>query len=158
VSRDERQIIPDAGVEFHRVTCTLIMGSSSTAPASGPVVGGARAGDPVDPATGLFVYEKTDHLIPDVIPIVITRKYRQLDWFGRAFGPGTGLDYQMYWVGDVTTAVDLVLGDGAKIRYNRTSAGTSHTDAVMEHTASPTGFYKSVLSWDATPGAGSWCS
>jgi RHS repeat-associated protein len=38
------------------------------------------------------------------------------------------------------------------LRFDRTSSGTSNTDAIMEHTATPTGFFKSHLSWDATRG------
>jgi RHS repeat-associated protein len=52
------------------------------------------------------------------------------------------------------TQADLVLPDGAKIHYVRTSAGTGFTDAVYVHqetqttSATPTIFYKSVLSWN----------
>jgi YD repeat-containing protein len=63
-------------------------------------------------------------------------------------------DYQMFLAGDTTTFTyaELVLGDGGRIRHDRTSAGSSNTDAIMEHTATPTRFYKSRLSWDATRG------
>jgi RHS repeat-associated protein len=154
VTRDERQVVPDAGVEFFVVKCALNMGATGSIPANAPVVGSVRVGDPVDPASGLFIYEKTDLVIPDVIPIVITRKYRQLDTTIRPFGLGASHDYQMFLAGDQTTFTyaELILGDGGRIRYDRTSGGTGHTDAIMEHTATPTGFFKSRLSWDATRG------
>jgi hypothetical protein len=158
VARDERQIMPDPGVEFFVVRCALYMGAVVSA--ESPVFAGVRLGDPVDPATGLFVYEKTDLVVPDVIPIVITRKYRQLDGTIRPFGLGGSHDYQMYLAGDQATFsyAELMLGDGSRIRYDRTSGGTGYTDAIMEHTATPTGFFKSRLSWDATRAAGRSCS
>jgi RHS repeat-associated protein len=154
VARNERQIIPDPGVEFFIVRCALPMGAPSVIPANSPVPGGPEVTDPVDPASGLFLYRKTDLVIPDVIPIVITRKYRQLDSTVRPFGLGMSHDYQMFLAGDQTTYTyaELVLGDGGRIRFDRTSSGTSNTDAIMEHTATPTGFFKSHLSWDATRG------
>ena len=78
VTRDGRQILPDDGVEFFVVTCQHTLGADAFAPAQGTVVAGERVGDPVDPATGLFVYEKTDLVVPDVIPVVVSRQYRQL--------------------------------------------------------------------------------
>jgi hypothetical protein len=154
VARSERQVIPDPGVEFFVVRCALPMGGTWTVPATTPTPGGEQVGDPVDPSSGLFVYSKTDLVIPDVIPIVITRKYRQLDSGVRPFGLGMNHDYQMLLVGDQSTYTyaDLVLGDGGRIRFDRTSSGTSNTDAIMEHTATPTGFFKARLSWDATRG------
>jgi RHS repeat-associated protein len=152
VTRNERQIVPDPGVEFFVVRCALNMGAPSSVPSTNPVLAGSRVGDPVDPATGLFVYEKTDLVLPDVIPIVITRKYRQLDTTFRPFGLGMSLDYQMFLAGDQAafSYADLVLGDGSRVRFDRISAGTGYTDAIMEHTATPTGFFKSRLSWDAS--------
>ena len=65
--------------------------------------------------------------------------------------------YQMMLVGDNTTFTfaELVLGNGAKVWYARTSPGTDSESAVMAHTgtaqhpATPTGFYGSVLTWNA---------
>jgi YD repeat-containing protein len=147
VTRDERQ-------KFFVVRCALPMGAPASVPALNPVIAGRRTGDPVDPATGLLVYEKTDLVLPDVIPIVITRKYRQLDSTLRPFGLGMSLDYQMFLAGDQATFTyaDLVLGDGSRIRYDRISAGTGYADAILEHTAASSGFFKSRLSWDASRG------
>jgi YD repeat-containing protein len=44
--------------------------------------------------------------------------------------------------------VDLILPDGGRVHYVRTSPGTSYPTAVFEHTASPTPFYKSVIAWN----------
>lgn len=154
VSPDGAQIVPDAGVEFHAVTCFFILGNDPGAPNS--VIGGAHDGDPVDLATGLFLYEKVDLVVEDVIPIVISRHYRQGDTAQgvRAFGLNTQIPYQMFLTGDTSTYTyaDLNLADGGKVRFTRISAGTSYTDAVMEHTATPTRFYKARLTWNPAHG------
>ena len=52
------------------------------------------------------------------------------------------------WSANQWTEVDLILPDGKRIHYVRTSSGTSWTDAVFEHTATPTAFYKSTIVWN----------
>jgi RHS repeat-associated protein len=159
VSADGAQIIPDAGVEFHRVTCFFPLGPESNFAFAATTVGGVRGGEPVDLATGIFTMEKTDLVLPDVIPIVIRREYRQNDAVRRngEYGPSQSFFYQMMLAGDFTTFsfADLVLANGAKVHYRRTSSGTDKVSAVMEHTGTvgtpvtPTGFYASVLRWNA---------
>ncbi len=140
VTRDGRQIMPDPGIAFRRVTCLFILGPEGNAPAMNPPPGGERDGEPVDLATGLFVLEKTDLVVEDVIPIVIQRKYRQGDSTFRPFGVGHSHGYQMFLLGDYVsyTYADLILADGGKVHYVRTSPGTGYTDAVMEHTGEST--------------------
>jgi len=155
VSADGTQIIPDAGVEFHRVTCFFSLGPPSNFAFAAVKPGGTRAGEPVDLATGIFTMEKVDLVLPDVIPIVIRREYRQNDAVARGgeYGVGQSHFYQMMLAGDYTTFTfaDLVLANGARIHYRRTSPGTDQVAAVMEHTGTvgapvtPTGFYASVL-------------
>ncbi|MBI2526320.1 MAG: Ig-like domain-containing protein [Candidatus Rokubacteria bacterium] len=151
VRRDGRQILPDPGVEYLRVGCIFTLGSDGFAPTMGPIPGAKRCCDPVDPATGLFVLEKTDLIVPDVIPIVLMRTYRP-GGLTRQFGAGANHPYFMFLVGEAVTysSADLVRADGSKIHYVRTSPGTGQTDAVMEHTATPTAFDKSQLAWNAT--------
>jgi hypothetical protein len=80
------------------------------------IIDGVRGGDPVDLASGLFLYEKTDLVVDDVIPIVIRRHYRQGDTNQgvRAFGMNTQLSYQMFLTGDSTaySYAELNLADG----------------------------------------------
>jgi RHS repeat-associated protein len=148
VSRDGRQIVPDAGVDLKRVTCYFTLGPSAAHAA--PVVAGARDGDPVDLATGFFTLEKTDLVVPDVIPIVLRRAHRPGDAAYRQLG-SSNFDYHMYLTGDATnfTWAELILADGARIRYDRIS-GTTQYDSILEHTATPTAFYKSRLAWSTT--------
>src|SRR3989304_4439352 len=72
---DGRQIPPDPEVTIYEFT-----GALATPPGLGyaPALAGARlsGGDPVDLGTGLFVMRKTDLVLPDLIPIVLTRTYR----------------------------------------------------------------------------------
>ena len=150
VTDDGKQIVPDQGVKFYSFTGAGASFPQLPAPARGPVLGGARGGDPVDLRTGLFVHEKTDVFLPDVLPITLTRTYRQLDTVIRSFGMGTSHPYEMFLTGTpgVFTFVNLVLADGRQIHYDRISPGTGFADAVLEHVATPTRFYKSRITWN----------
>jgi hypothetical protein len=148
VSEDGRQIVPDVGVEFKRLGCGYVLGPDQAFAA--PIVAGLRAVDPVDLGTGLFTMEKVDLMLPDVIPIVIQRQYRPGNISPRVFGDSISHSYAQYLVGDQTTFsyTQLVLPDGAKIRFNRISPGTDKPGAIMEHSATPSPFYKARLTWN----------
>ena len=145
VTRDGRQIVPNPGVMLKKLNC---YGGffDSDAPATGPG-GSASDGDPVDLGTGLFVYNKTDLVLPDTLPIVLSRTYRPNDLQGRPFGVGTTHPYEMKIIGDNSSHDpsfgELILPDGGRIRYERTNPGSS--PITLEHTATPTKFYKSTL-------------
>ncbi len=101
-----------------------------TGPPKPPGTGGS-GGDPVDLSTGLFVFAKTDLIVPDVIPINLTRTYRPADSYARAFGIGNRLLYDMkLWSAQNYQEVDLVLPSGGSIHYVRISPGTGYADAV----------------------------
>ena len=147
VTRDGRQIAPDPGVVQKKLNC---YGGffDNDAPATGPAPGAAAYdGDPVDLGTGLFVYNKTDLVLPDTMPITLGRTYRPEDSEVRAFGVGANHPYEMSIIGDngslSPTWGALVLPDGGLIRYERTNPGSS--PFAFEHTATPTGFYKSTM-------------
>jgi YD repeat-containing protein len=141
-----RQVVPNAGVRIYEFTGAMFDNGQSPPP-DGPR--GREAGDPVDIATGLFVYRKTDLLLSDVIPLALTRVYRQNDTASRAFGIGASHPYAMFlWSAQQYQQCDLVLPDGARIHYVRTSAGTGYADAAFEHTATPGRFYKSTVTWN----------
>jgi len=151
VAPNGKQIVPDPGVLIYQLTGAMVA-SPSFAPSGGPTPGDPSSGDgdPVDLGTGLFVLNKTDLYLPDIIPITLTRTYRQKDSRSRAFGIGTTHFYDMFLIGDTLpwTYADLVLPDGGRIYYKRISPGTSFSDAVYLHTSSPTIFYGSTLSWN----------
>jgi YD repeat-containing protein len=66
-------------------------------------------------------------------------------------GPAVHHSYQLYLVGDSLnySYAQLMLPDGAKVRFNRISPGTDRPGAIMEHTATPTAFYKARMTWNA---------
>jgi hypothetical protein len=147
---DDGGIVPDPRVSVYEFTGAMVAAPGQK-PAQGEPPGApAKGGDPVGLSTGLFVLEKTDLAIPDVLPIVLKRTYRPGDTWSRAFGLGTSHPYDMFLVGDTFpyTYMDLVFPDGGSIHYVRISPGTSFADAVMETTATPTRFYKSRIAWN----------
>jgi RHS repeat-associated protein len=57
--------------------------------------------------------------------------------------------YAMFlWSANQYQEADLILPEGGKIHYVRTSPGTDFEDAVFEHTTTPTSFYKSKIVWN----------
>lgn len=155
VSNDGKHIVPDSGVRIRMLTCAAF-GPAVIAAALWSILGNlAWVGEPVDLGTGLFVYEKTDVVLPDVIPIVLTRTYRQSDPnTPRPFGMAASHSYAWFIIGDSEefSYAELILADGSRVYYDRISEGTGYQDAVLEHTATPTIFYKSQLTFVG----GSW--
>jgi hypothetical protein len=83
------------------------------------------------------------------MPLVLTRTYRTGDDGSRPFGIGATHPYAMFlWSANQYQEADLILPNGKRIHYVRTSAGTGWTDAAFEHTSSPTQFFKSTLVWN----------
>src|SRR5215813_8627848 len=154
VTPDGKQVVPDAGVTIYELT-----GASIHPFGDGPRPGGGpEDGDPVDLATGLFVLEKTDLFLPDVLPIALTRTHRHgFELQGvRPFGIGSSHPYELFLFMDVQfQEADLILPPGGRVHYARTSPGTGSTNAVFEHAATPSVFFKSHIkklanSWQLT--------
>ena len=147
VSPDGRQVIPDAGVRVWELTGAMISGSPT--PPGGWPHGSATGGDPVDLDTGLFNYHKTDLVMPDTIPIVIERSYRQGDTNSYSFGGGMTSLYDMrLWSENNYHEADLILPNGARVHYVRISEGTGYKEAEYESTSTPGMFYASILRWN----------
>jgi RHS repeat-associated protein len=153
VSPDATQVIPDPGVVIYEFSGAMVS-LPSNEPSLGPTLGGLFSPDPVDFATGLFLVNRTDLTVGDVIPIQVGRSYRPQDPTWRAFGVGTGLIYDMYLVGasdatasseDTYTYQDLVFADGSRVHYVRISPGTSWWDAVYENISTPGPLYGSII-------------
>jgi RHS repeat-associated protein len=175
VSKDGKQVIPDPNVAIYEFTGAMV-GLPGIAPPPGPPPGNCpppdapppvdpcqepqqppecpdfngQGGDPVDCYTGLFLHKRTDLRINDVVPIEIRRVYRQGDSQTRSFGIGTMLSYDIYLVGDTEpwTYQELILPDGGRVRYTRTSAGTSFNDAIYQHGSTPSVFHGSTMNWN----------
>ncbi|MFQ5656705.1 MAG: DUF6531 domain-containing protein, partial [Candidatus Methylomirabilales bacterium] len=92
VSADGKTISTDPGVGLPRFCCGAFCFAAATNPSldsQSPVPQGERGGEPVDLATGLFILEKTDMVLPGRLPIVVTRTYRTNDSSQGPFGIGT---------------------------------------------------------------------
>jgi RHS repeat-associated protein len=142
-----RQVVPDPGVAIYEFTGAMI--STAGSPPGEPG-GGPGGGDPVDLSTGLFIYEKLDLFLSDLIPIALTRTYRPGDPITRAFGIGTKHPYDIHlWRPNFTyETADLILPDGRRIHYVCENPNDTLAELRFEHTASPTPFYKSKFQWN----------
>jgi RHS repeat-associated protein len=149
-SPDRMEVIPNPGVSIYEFSGAMVNDPGPPPPKGPPPGHHPPKGDPVDPSTGLFVYQSNDAYLPDVIPINLTRVYRQGDTVSRDFGMGTSHNYEVYLVGDKNpyTYQDLILPDGGRIHYARISSGTSWTDAVYQHSTTATEFYGSTINWN----------
>jgi RHS repeat-associated protein len=150
VTPDRRQIAPEPGVRIYEFTGAMVS-DPSFAPSEGPeVCNECEAGDPVDLGTGLFVLRTTDLAVPDFTPITLTRTYRTKDLQSRAFGMGTSHPFDMFLVGDSVayTYADLILADGGRVHFVRTSPGTSYLNAIFKHTATQSRFYNAQMLWN----------
>jgi RHS repeat-associated protein len=153
VTPDAKQVIPDPNVRIWEFTGAMIS-SDVTPPAVGPAVGGgASSGDPVDLHTGLFAYHKTDLVLADAIPIVVDHTYRQGDANSYSFGLGAASSYDMrLWSVNNYQSTELVMPDGGRVHYVRTSPGTGYGDAVYQAQTTPGTFFGSTIAWDTTRG------
>ena len=143
VTPDARSVVPDPGVFIYEFTGAMV-----GVPGSAPTIGGYAGGteprsDPVDIATGQFVYNKTDLALPDILPIALTRTYIANDSRSRSFGIGATNSYDILMVGNINpwTYQELVLPDGARLRFDRITSGTQYPDAIYIHTSSNGPFY-----------------
>lgn len=145
VTADGKQIAPNEGVGLQKMNCSYHMNGPGAPATATPPGSSAVGGDPVDLSTGLFVYNQTDLVLPDTIPIVLSRTYRPNDAADRPFGKGATNPYDIYLWFNFWTSVDLVLPDGGKVSYDATPTG-------YEHTSTPTVFYKSTLTANTSGG------
>jgi Domain of unknown function (DUF6531) len=150
VDKNRRDIVPDPGVVIHRFTGAMVA-TPDSAPPEGPNPDPCDpdCGDPVDPATGLFVYSHTDLAIRDVISFAFKRTYRQGDPISRAFGVGTSDNADIFLTGDFHTYqyADLIRVDGSRVHFTRTSPGTFWSTAVFTNTTSNTPYFGATIAW-----------
>jgi RHS repeat-associated protein len=142
------QVIAEPKTRFYAFTGASF-NSGPTPPAGGQTPDGPNSGDPVDPSTGAFIMRKTDLYLPDVMPLALTRTYDGLDTQQRAFGTGMTHAYGLFqYTTNAFNDGDLILPDGGRIHYVRTSAaGLPWYQTVFECQAAPTAFYKSRLAF-----------
>ncbi|MGH9118449.1 MAG: DUF6531 domain-containing protein [Acidimicrobiales bacterium] len=120
--------------------------------------GGLLDGDatyPVDLATGRFVYEATDLVVSDVLPVGVSRGYRQPVGLGAgsgggAFGSGTALEFELFLrVSPANQFADLVVDESRPpIVYERVSDGVDVEHAVFDPVSTPSTFHGSRITWN----------
>src|SRR5438094_2111715 len=103
----------------------------------------------VDLATGLYLRADEDVILDGAVPFIWRRMYLANDRVSRHFGIGTTHNAEWYLIGDVhhLESADLILEDGRRIRFDRTSPGNAYDNAMFIHTASSTEFYGARLGW-----------
>ncbi|MEU8261967.1 pre-peptidase C-terminal domain-containing protein [Micromonospora sp. NPDC048999] len=149
VTPDGRQIMPDPDVRVWEFTGAMFNGSGKRPAGTGPGEDGDSGGDPVDLASGLFVDEHTDLAVNDVLPIAITRTYRQNDTQTREFGIGANFTYGIFIYSEQQySEADLVFPDSGKVHMDRISPGTGWADAVYKAVDTTGPFRDSVMTWN----------
>jgi RHS repeat-associated protein len=164
VSADSKKIVPEDGTQifsFDGASASTCGANCAPPPPAPPCCNppNASGGDPVDLQSGLFIYTKTDLTLNDVIPLSVTRTYRQGDYISRDFGVGMNTNYDIFLVGDDNsnpegfTYQDLILADGGQIHFTRTSPCTGLNGSCQEQgaaytaTSTPTDYYGATLQW-----------
>jgi YD repeat-containing protein len=103
---------------------------------------------------GLLMDQRTDFLVPDRIPLKLTRVIRTQDDRSRAFGVGGNHNLNIFLVGDrwPFTWMDLVLEHGGRSHFRRTNWGFGYWDArYANRDLGDSMFAGSTISW-AWPG------
>jgi RHS repeat-associated protein len=164
VSGDSKKIAPEEGTQIWAFDGAMVSLDSNASPIS-PIPGNPQQGEPVDLQTGLLIYNKTDLVLNDVIPISLSRTFRQADAISRDFGIGANMPYDMFLVGDDDytpegyTYQDLILADGSRVHFTRVSpclgvdGYCDFSNATYVATSTPTDFYGATLAWTWTAAA-----
>ena len=142
VTKDGKQIVPDTRTSIYEIGPRSVIYGSLCPPDDPycPEAGEESAdGDPVNLGTGLFTMQKTDLALPDVMPLAVTRTYRQHDPSLRSFGIGQSDDLGLFIAPDALGRYDLSLPDGSVIPF------TPGPDGIYRSNDTPTEFSGATL-------------
>jgi RHS repeat-associated protein len=154
VSEDGSTITPEKDFTIYQFTASSAASPGDTPASDGPKPDpctGCCQGDPVSCADGFFLEANTDLSLADVIPVELTRTYRQNDANQRAYGVGTNDDFDMFLTfvnlnAHDADAIEMNLPHGGRVRFN--PIGASHTyilaSTIFEANV-PGTFYKARL-------------
>jgi YD repeat-containing protein len=81
----------------------------------------------VDAGVGLIMLRKADFVFQDEPAMQFARIHRNQDDRSRAFGIGGSDSFEMFLGGQMGTAVDLIMEDGARIHFNHIPPKTGQT-------------------------------
>jgi YD repeat-containing protein len=104
----------------------------------------------IDLRYGLLLDQRTDFLIPDRVPLGLTRVLRTQDSRSRAFGIGGNHNLNIFLVGDKWpfTWIDLVLEYGGRSHFRRSNWGFGYWDArYTNRDATGSEFAGSTIDW-----------
>jgi RHS repeat-associated protein len=152
VSANGKEVIPDKGTHLTDFEGAMF-NSGPNPPPKGPGCG-CDSADPVDMTTGLFNFSETDLTEPDVMPLTLTRSYRQNDPSVYRFGVGTNDIYGMnMWSTSLANGrgwlnVALVLPDGRQVPFVRSTPDTTWTDAQFAETRLQGPLYGAIMDWN----------
>jgi YD repeat-containing protein len=103
----------------------------------------------VDLGTGLYIRDDEDLIVRGMPAIVFQRTYRSRDREVRELGVGTTHSGEQYLVGDPHSFqwAELILATGGRIRFERTSPGTSYLNAMYRHRSPSAAWDGAQLGW-----------
>jgi YD repeat-containing protein len=103
----------------------------------------------IDLATGLYVRRNEDLIVDGEPPLVLRRTYLSGYRVSQHFGIGATHDGEIYLVGDSSKFqwIELILANGSRVRFDRTSAGTSFFNAMFESRRTPGEWRGARLGW-----------
>jgi hypothetical protein len=152
VSADEQHAVPDSGFGIYEFTGA--MADSGRTPPDGTT--GTTAGEPVDLALGIFVASQTDLVLPDIIPINLTRTYHSTDPYPRPFGIGMTHPYELFlWSpnkSDPYSQINVPLPDGSVVHYVGPTGQVFYQAHLTYSGPLPSRWAGSTLNWNGTVG------
>ena len=105
-------------------------------------------------STGVYVRANEDLVVRGTPALILRRTYLSGYRVSKQFGIGTTHDGEAYVHGDGQRFqwAELVLANGGRVRFDRTSRGSSVMNAMYRHSSTPTEWYGARLGWTG----GSW--
>jgi YD repeat-containing protein len=103
----------------------------------------------VDVATGLYIRENEDLVVPGKPALVLRRTYLSGYHVSRQFGVGTTHNGEEFLIGDSSKFqwVAVVVAAGMPVKFKRVSSGTSYTNALYVYDETATDWHDSRLGW-----------
>ena len=103
----------------------------------------------VDLGTGLYIRDDEDLIVRGVPALVFQRTYRSRDRDVRELGVGTTHSGELYLIGDPASFqwAEVILATGGRIRFERTSPGTSYLNAMFTHRSPSASWNGAQLGW-----------
>ncbi|HVH56362.1 MAG TPA: DUF6531 domain-containing protein [Vicinamibacterales bacterium] len=103
----------------------------------------------IDLATGLYVRENEDLVVPGTPGIILRRTYLSGYRVSQQFGVGAQHNGEEYLIGDGETFqwAALILARGSRIEFTRTSPGALLRNAEFVHNSTSTDFHGATLTW-----------